>query len=195
MKIVCIGDSLTEGLGVDKEKSWPMILGELGKMEVINRGISGDTTTGMVGRFYQDVIGYQPTHVVIMGGYNDLWWGMPVNAILANIYSMAKQALHHRITPVIGIPIPIYMKGLDHDIIWEPIAGYPVLQSKFSQLVNELKNMAEKNRWHYFDFYSLYMNENKVINQQYFLDTDGLHPNEEGHLDMAKLALGSSIWT
>ncbi|MDQ0247322.1 lysophospholipase L1-like esterase [Bacillus fengqiuensis] len=195
MKIVCIGDSLTEGLGVDKEKSWPMILGELGKMEVINRGISGDTTTGMVGRFYQDVIGYQPTHFVIMGGCNDLWWDMRINETLANIYSMAKQALHHRITPIIGIPTPIYMEGLDRDIILEPIAGYLVLQNKFSQLVNELKNMAEKNGWHYFDFYSLYMNENKVINQQYFLDTDGLHPNEEGHLDMAKLALGSSIWT
>jgi acyl-CoA thioesterase I len=57
MKIVCIGDSLTEGLGVDKQKSWPIILGELGKMVVINKGISGDTTSGMVSRFYQDVIG------------------------------------------------------------------------------------------------------------------------------------------
>lgn len=189
MKIVCIGDSLTEGLGVVKEKSWPLVLGELGKIEVVNRGISGDTTTGMVGRFYHDVIHHQPSHCIIMGGANDLWWDQPIHGIMANLYSMIKQALHHKITPIIGIPTPICMEAVDRETVWEPVAGYPVLQDKLGQLVSGYRRLAEGNGWPYIDFHSLYLNENKEVNQLYFANTDGIHPNETGHRDMAQLAL------
>lgn len=190
MKIVCIGDSLTEGLGVDEEKSWPVVLGQLGKIEVINSGISGDTTAGMVGRFYNHVIDSRPTHSIIMGGCNDLWWDVPVNIVLANIYSMMKQALHYRIMPIIGIPTPIFMEGMDREAIWEPFNGYSVFQDKLTHLVNALRDMGERNGWQYIDFHSLYMDESETVNQQYFLGTDGLHPNEKGHWDMAQFALG-----
>lgn len=189
MKIVCIGDSLTEGLGVGKEKSWPMILAELGKIEVINKGISGDTTAGLLGRFYHDVIHCQPTYVIIMGGHNDLWWDMPINTVLANMYSMIKQSIHHNIIPIIGIPIPIYMEGVDYKSILEPVSGYQAFQDKLSQYVHALKDMAIRNGWNYIDFYSLYMNEIGSANHHYFLKSDGIHPNAEGHQDMACFAL------
>jgi acyl-CoA thioesterase I len=189
MKIVCIGDSLTEGLGVDKGKSWPEVLGKLGNMEVINKGISGDTTTGMVGRFYYDVIYNHPNYTIIMGGGNDLWWDLPVNIILSNVYSMVKQSIHHNITPIIGIPTPLFLDWIDHESIWEPIAGYSDLEKKLSILVNELRNMAKRNDWHFIDFHHLYRDENGIINRKYFLNTDGIHPNEKGHQDMAELAL------
>ncbi|MCW9134710.1 GDSL-type esterase/lipase family protein [Bacillus paramycoides] len=187
MKIICIGDSLTEGLGGGKEKSWPMILAELGRIEVSNKGISGDTTAGLIGRFYHDVIHCRPTHVIIMGGHNDLWWDIPINTILANIYSMIKQSIHHNISPIIGIPIPIYMEGIDYKDILEPVSGYHAFQDKLSQLVHDLKNMAGRNGWNYIDFYSLYMNERGSVNHHYFLTSDGIHPNAEGHQDMAHL--------
>ncbi|WP_052947727.1 GDSL-type esterase/lipase family protein [Aneurinibacillus tyrosinisolvens] len=110
MKIVCIGDSLTEGIGVRKEEAWPFLLQKKLTVVIVNRGISGDTTTGMLGRFYYDVILCKPTHVVIMGGVNDLWWNLPIHLILSNIYSMFKQAIYHGIIPVIGIPTPIFFK-------------------------------------------------------------------------------------
>jgi acyl-CoA thioesterase I len=189
MKIVCIGDSLTEGLSVDKENSWPMTLAKLGKMKVINRGISGDTTTGMISRFYHDVIDYQPTHSIIMGGHNDLWWDTPLNSILSNIYSMAKQSVYHQITPIIGIPTPIYIEGINHDTVWKPRTGYEILQNRLSEFIHFLKGMVEENRWHFIDFYSLYMDEDQYVNHRYFVKTDGIHPNEKGHQDMAHLAL------
>ena len=189
MKVACIGDSLTEGLGVDKENSWPMTLAKSGKTKVINRGISGDTTTGMTSRFYHDVIAHQPTHCIIMGGLNDLWWDTPLNSILSNIYSMAKQAVHHKISPIIGIPTPIYIEGINHDTVWKPRAGYQVLQNKLSEFIHLLKCMVEENKWHFIDFYSLYMDENQYVNHRYFVKTDGIHPNEKGHQAMAHLAL------
>lgn len=51
--IVCIGDSLTEGLGVNKENAWPALLRSELNVEVINRGISGDTTSGMIGSSFR----------------------------------------------------------------------------------------------------------------------------------------------
>ncbi|MFI8657627.1 SGNH/GDSL hydrolase family protein [Priestia megaterium] len=189
MEVACIGDSLTEGLGVDKENSWPMTLAKSGKMKVINRGISGDTTTGMTSRFYHDVIGYQPTHSIIMGGHNDLWWDAPLNSILSNIYSMAKQSVHHKITPIIGIPTPIYIEGINHETVWKPRAGYQMLQNKLYEFSSSLKVMVENNRWNFIDFYSLYINQNQYVNSHYFVNTDGIHPNEKGHQAMANLVL------
>ncbi|ABS21112.1 SGNH/GDSL hydrolase family protein [Bacillus cytotoxicus] len=186
MKIVCIGDSLTEGLGVEKEKSWPMVLAELGTFEVINRGISGDTTAGMLGRFYHEVINAQATHCIIMGGHNDLWWDMPINMMLGNIYSMVKQSLHHNVTPIIGIPIPLHMEGIDRQSVGEPVAGYQVFQNKQSQFIRDVKHMARENGWNDIDFYRLYMNEREDVNSSYFAKTDGIHPNEDGHRDMAE---------
>lgn len=64
-KIVCIGDSLTEGYGLDKNMAWPALLQNRLNITVVNSGISGDTTSGMLARFYPDVIQHRPTHVII----------------------------------------------------------------------------------------------------------------------------------
>lgn len=68
MKIVCIGDSLTEGYQMDLSKRWTDVLQEKLDIEIINSGICGDTTGGMLARFKEMVIDHKPTHVIIMGG-------------------------------------------------------------------------------------------------------------------------------
>ncbi|MCG8484577.1 MAG: GDSL-type esterase/lipase family protein [Clostridia bacterium] len=75
MKIVCIGDSLTSGYGVKKSEAWTSIVEEKYGIEMINKGISGDTTTGMLARFYKDVVEHKPMYVMLMGGINDLEMG------------------------------------------------------------------------------------------------------------------------
>jgi lysophospholipase L1-like esterase len=49
--------------------------------------------------------------------------------------------------------------------------------------------MVENNRWNFIDFYSLYINQNQYVNSHYFVNTDGIHPNEKGHQAMANLVL------
>ena len=56
MKMVCIGDSLTYGLGIPVNENWAALLGrELG-FEVVNKGVNGDTSGGMLARLERDVL-------------------------------------------------------------------------------------------------------------------------------------------
>lgn len=55
VKVLALGDSLTEGYGVDKEEAWPFVLEqallEQGyDVEIVNAGISGSTSASALGR-------------------------------------------------------------------------------------------------------------------------------------------------
>ncbi|MHA1719447.1 MAG: GDSL-type esterase/lipase family protein, partial [Promethearchaeota archaeon] len=84
-KLVCLGDSLTEGYDIDLNQRWSDLLKENFNFEIINSGISGDTTSGMLARFHQMVVIHKPSHVIIMGGTNDLSMNLGDEAILCNI--------------------------------------------------------------------------------------------------------------
>ena len=70
MKLICIGDSFTRGFGVKKKESWVSQI-SIENADVINMGINGDTTSGMLARFTNDVILEKPNYVLITGGTND----------------------------------------------------------------------------------------------------------------------------
>jgi acyl-CoA thioesterase-1 len=188
-KLVCIGDSFTEGLGVNKTNAWPALLQhELG-VEVINKGISGDTTGGMVGRFTHDVILQNPSHVLIIGGGNDLWWDVSQNVMLANMYAMIKQALHHGIVPIIGASGSGFDPNeVDGATVWEPVAGYDTLLARGAEYVKSLRTMAENNGFLFLSFQGIFLDEQGKVDQKYFEGIDGLHANEEGHKKVAELA-------
>ena len=63
--LVFLGDSITQGWGDDLGGSFPGV-------KVANRGISGDTTRGMLIRLRGDVLALNPTGVVLLMGTNDL---------------------------------------------------------------------------------------------------------------------------
>jgi lysophospholipase L1-like esterase len=63
--VVFLGDSITQGWGDDFANSFP-------GMKVANRGISGDTTRGMLIRLEEDVLSLEPSCVVLLMGTNDL---------------------------------------------------------------------------------------------------------------------------
>ncbi len=112
-KIVCIGDSLTAGYGLEPNENWPFLLAKELKIEVINSGISGDTTSGMLARFKAMVIDHKPTHTIIMGGTNDLSLNLTDEQILSNILAMTRYARHHNIETIIGIPTPFFPPMFD----------------------------------------------------------------------------------
>ena len=94
LKIVCIGDSLTEAYGIPGTFGWTYLLSKQLPVQVINSGISGDTTAGMLARFQFMVIAHKPNFDIIMGGTNDLSLDVPDSLILSNIHSMACLAKH-----------------------------------------------------------------------------------------------------
>ena len=63
--VVFLGDSITQGWG-------DTMGGKFAGLKVANRGISGDTTRGMLLRLPEDVLALQPRGVVMLMGTNDL---------------------------------------------------------------------------------------------------------------------------
>ncbi len=63
--IVFLGDSITQGWGNNMG-------GSFGDVKVANRGISGDTSRGMLIRLQDDVLALNPACVVMLMGTNDL---------------------------------------------------------------------------------------------------------------------------
>jgi acyl-CoA thioesterase-1 len=87
--LVCFGDSLTAGPGVDAGQSYPDFLqGDLDKLHfryrVDNQGISGNTTKDGVERL-PEVLALHPAVVVVEFGGNDGLRGLPIIATRANL--------------------------------------------------------------------------------------------------------------
>jgi lysophospholipase L1-like esterase len=76
--VVFLGDSITDGWG-DKMR------GSFDAMKVANRGISGDTTRGMLVRLPADVLSLKPSCVVMLMGTNDLEEKAEPEIIAANV--------------------------------------------------------------------------------------------------------------
>ncbi len=185
-KIVCIGDSLTRWGQVSETVMWPYLLQELLGIPIINSGVSGDATTGMLGRFYQDVVAHKPDYVIIMGGGNDVWWDVPRTVTRANIYSMIKQALHHHITPIIGIPAPACPEAFNPD--WVPALGFERFKEEYHKYAQSLiDDMASVNGFLVLDFRDKFYDESGRVIKEYFLLDDG-HLNEAGNWLMAQIA-------
>ena len=88
-RVVFLGDSLTAGYGLAEDQAFPALLGELleqeGRpVEVVNAGVSGDTTAGGLARV--DWILAQAPEVVVVGlGGNDALRGLPLDGTEENL--------------------------------------------------------------------------------------------------------------
>jgi lysophospholipase L1-like esterase len=166
--IVCHGDSLTEGSDLEKSYTWPDLVANKLNLNVINSGIGGDTSGGLLGRFYQDVVRHQPEMVVILGGTNDLWWDVDINSILANIFAMACQAQYRRIVPVVGLPLPLLMENIQHQEMMAPIAGWDKCIEKLSELVAALTTAAKASDIACLDFYHPFLDSTGDVAGKFF---------------------------
>ena len=89
--LVCIGDSFTQGWGDDFSGRFPGV-------KTANRGISGDTTRGVLFRLQDDVLTLHPAGVVLLIGINDLGNHAEPETIVGNlklILAALKQADPH----------------------------------------------------------------------------------------------------
>jgi len=95
LTILALGDSLTEGLGVDSDANYPAqleaSLKELGytNAKVINSGLSGETSTGLVNRL-DWVAQTKPDITILTIGANDAMRGLDVVTIEKNIRTAVK---------------------------------------------------------------------------------------------------------
>ena len=90
--ILFLGDSLTAGLGVKQEQAYPALIQEKIReknfpFEVINAGISGDTTAGGLARL--DWVLQKKIDIFVLAlGANDGLRGLPVTQTKANLQAI-----------------------------------------------------------------------------------------------------------
>ena len=93
--IVCLGDSLTAGHGVDEDQAFPAVLQRLATADqltwtVVNAGVSGDTSAGGKRRVAWLVKG-KPDWVFVALGANDGLRGQPASATRDNLTAMVER--------------------------------------------------------------------------------------------------------
>lgn len=188
MKIVCLGDSLTYGFGVSRSNSWTNIVSQETRLEIINKGINGDTTSGMLVRFNEDVLKNSPDIVFIMGGTNDFIAGAGNEAINSNIMAMVHQAYAKNIIPIIGIPLKPDTQNVRED--WSNFTDFNIVSKKLELYNYWIRKFSVTFNTDFVDFYSEY---NKSMEKEGFkkLYFDGVHPTKEGHRIIANIFIKS----
>ncbi len=171
-RVVLFGDSITE--------LWGAIDPGFFKDDTVNRGVSGQTTDQMVGRFRTDVIGLDPKVVLILAGSNDVAGNTGPTSLARiedNIQAMVELAGAHHIRVILGSLPPT--SGFS----WRP-AIHPVETIK--QLNSWLRSYAQDHGLIYVDYYAALVDANGGFTKN--LTTDGVHPNADGYRLMRPLA-------
>lgn len=109
MKIICFGDSLTFGYQVSREEKWHVIAEKETGIQMQNRGVSGDTTDGMLARIQRQVFEPKPDGVIIMGGYNDIFFNRSWERAAQNMSDMVAQSRANGLQLFVAIPPPILL--------------------------------------------------------------------------------------
>ena len=171
-RIVILGDSLTAGLGLPVDEAYPALLqrrvqeGGL-NYEVVNAGVSGDTSAGGLSRLDWALEGNVKVLVLALGA-NDGLRGVPVDELKRNLDTIIKRSQARGVTVVLaGMEAPPnfgrqYTKAF-HDV-------YPDLASQYRLALVPflLQGVAAVD----------------ALNQG-----DGLHPNSEG-----AQAVADNVW-
>lgn len=168
-RVVFIGDSITE--------AWKPSVPSLFTGDVLDRGVSGQTTTQMLARFRADVIDLHPAVVHIMGGINDIHNPPGTALTRSNIESMVDLARAHGITVILGSVTPSSFFQGSPQLIPGPHIAW---------LNRWLRSYAERNGLIYIDYYALLQDGKLGIKDG--LSNDGLHPNRRGFEAMTPLA-------
>jgi acyl-CoA thioesterase-1 len=103
-RIVALGDSLTSGHGIGAAQAYPAILQAQVTAagytyQVVNAGVSGDTSTGAVRRLTQ-ALGGDVRVLIVAIGANDGLRGVPVATVKSNLTRIIETA-HARGTSVV----------------------------------------------------------------------------------------------
>lgn len=181
MKIVCLGDSLTYGYGVYPGENWCDLVKKNLNVDIINKGLNGDTSSGMLFRCFSDVLNLKPSSAIIMGGTNDFLMGYNTARVVANICTLLIEMEQNSICPYLGIQIPVY------DILakkfWDSHIDYSLVNANIEDYRNKMLNFCNNYNIKVFDFYKEFKCSTEDFDSLFI---DGIHPTKKGHEIMAR---------
>jgi acyl-CoA thioesterase I len=167
-KIVAFGDSLSAGFGLLEKESFPYLLQQ--KLtaggydyEVINAGVSGDTTLGGLERI-DWVLEMENIKILILElGANDLMRGVPAADVKRNLDTIIRKAKAKNVRVLLCGMLAPPTTGSDYGRDFSNLFPDLASQYKTAYLPFLLENVATK----------------KELNQ-----SDGIHPNAQGEIIM-----------
>jgi lysophospholipase L1-like esterase len=175
-RVVFFGDSITD--------FWRLNEYFTGR-DFINRGISGQTTLQMLGRFLQDVAALHPKEVLILAGTNDIARGIPANEIEDNLAMIGELSKAHGVKALFAsiLPVSDYHKDVDPRYEMTKVRPPATIQS-----VNKwIQDYCARQGFIYVDYYSAMVDLDGRMKPD--LADDGLHPNAKGYRVMSPVAL------
>ena len=162
-RIVAFGDSLTIGLGLLEQEAYPALLqnkiNEAGyQFEVVNAGVSGDTSAGGLRRLDWALEGNVKVLIVAFGG-NDGLRGLPVPQMKENLSQIIDKARERSIV--------IILAGMEAP----PNFG----QEYATGFRQAFRDVALNKRVLFIPFLL-----NNVAGKPELNQADGIHPNQQG---------------
>ena len=169
-KTIFLGNSITEGA------NWQQLLNDA---TVINRGIGGDNTFGLLHRLDEIMI-RQPKRLFILIGINDLSKDIPLPVIVANYRTIIRRIKSGSKVTTIYVQSVLPLNNT--------IQGFPQHYDKADQVIrlNQLlQQMATTEKVAFINLYPHFLDKQGRL--QAALTGDGLHLNAKGYAVWGKL--------
>ena len=163
-KIIAFGDSLTAGFGLEETESYPYLLqqklrSEGYNYEVVNAGVSGDTSLGGLERIDWTLETENAQILILELGANDLLRGLSPAKMKDNLDKIIRKA-----------------KAKNVKVLLCGMLAPPTLGADYQRdFGNAFPDLAEKHKVAYLPFMLDRIALQKGLNQ-----ADGIHPNAQG---------------
>lgn len=162
-KIVFIGDSITECF--DLKKHFP-------SFNIINEGISGNTTIDILNRLNEILSNHQPEIVFLLIGTNDLQLtNLTKEEVILNIKLIVKKIKTQFKN------VKIYLQSI-YPVFYE-IKPFSVGKRKNEDIIYINNKLKEIKGINYIDMHKVLKDENGKLNKNYTYD--GIHINDLGY--------------
>ena len=159
--VVFFGDSITEG--------WGSLAHDFKKLKVANRGISGDTSRGLLFRLQEDVLDLHPRAVSMLIGTNDLGIGSSPADVASNIKEILDAIAKLKPAPPVVV-CHVMPRGAMPGLFPEKIKE---LNTLIDALVKDRKAVAICDTW------TIFAQPDGACRADEFPDM--LHPNAAGY--------------
>ena len=168
--VLALGDSLTFGTGASAETSYPTVLAGLTGWNVVNAGVSGDTSAQALARLPALLAEHHPKLVIVSIGGNDFLRKLPESDTRTHVHAICKQSLAAGAQVLlVAVPRATVAAAL----------GQMTDHALYAEVAKDLKIPLQREAW------------GEVLAQP-DLRADAVHANARGYAQFARSVQGTA---
>lgn len=170
-EVIFLGNSITEG------GEWKALFPH---KNVVNRGISGDVTDGILFRL-DEVTSSKPLKVFLLIGTNDLARGKDILYVVNGIHQIIERILQE------SNNTNIYLQSIlpVNPNVGDKFSGHKANQNKIAETNEQLEILAETLNVKFINLHRALRNRQGQLKAKFTYD--GLHLNEKGYLKWKRI--------